>query len=199
MKALVVFCHPTHESFTGECLRRTVAGLRRAGHATRLIDLYADDFAPELSREGLGLHGLDHRDDPAARHDIAGHIDGLRWADVLVLVYPTWWSGQPAMLTGWFDRVLVRGVAWEVPDGATTIRPLLGNIRRIVAVTNHGSSKLINALEGEGGKRIVTRALRVLCSRRCRATWIALYGIDRSSDDDRRRFLARVERSIAAL
>ena len=49
------------------------------------------------------------------------YCDDLRWCDTLVFVYPTWWSGQPAMLTGWLDRVLVRGVAWELPDGASRI------------------------------------------------------------------------------
>ena len=39
-------------------------------------------------------------------------------------------------------------------------RALLRNIRRIVVVTTHGSSKLTNALEGESGKRTVTRAIR---------------------------------------
>ena len=41
----------------------------------------------------------------------------LQWCEHLVLVYPTWWSGQPAMLKGWIDRVWVRDVAFDLPIG----------------------------------------------------------------------------------
>ena len=47
----------------------------------------------------------------------------LRGATTLVLVYPTWFSGQPAMLKGWIDRVWVQGVAYDLPEGGNRIRP----------------------------------------------------------------------------
>jgi NAD(P)H dehydrogenase (quinone) len=199
VNVLVVFCHPTRGSFMGAALDRVLAGLAAAGHEVRLTDLYADGFEPELTREDLAVHLEDRRDAPWERPAIAGSARDLRWAETLVLVYPTWWSGQPAMLKGWFDRVLVKGVAWDLPEGSTRIRPLLRNIRRIVAVTSHGSSKFVNVVEGEAGKRIVTRSIRVVCSRRCRTRWVALYGIDRSSDADRHAFLLRVEQEMLRL
>lgn len=180
----------------GAVLQRALDGLASGGHEVRLTDLHADGFAPELSREDLANHLIDHRTAPDRRAAIAESAADLRWADALVLVYPTWWSGQPAMLKGWFDRVWVNGVAWELPDGSNRIRPLLRNIRRIVAVTSHGSSKFINAVEGETGKRTVTRSLRVVCSRRCRTDWVALYGIDNRSDAERHAFLVRAEQAM---
>ena len=103
------------------------------------------------------------------------------------------------MLKGWIDRVWVAGVAYELPPGANRIRPLLTNIRRLVAVTTHGSSKFVNALEGEGGKRVLTRSLRVLCNRRARTSWIALYAVDRADDAKRAAFLDRVEQRMRKL
>ncbi len=93
----------------------------------------------------------------------------------------------------------VQGVAWTLPPGSNRIRPLLTNIRQIVAVTTHGSPKWINMLEGEAGKRTVTRALRVLCHRRARSTWLALYGVDRSTAEQRAAFIERAGQTIAAL
>lgn len=199
MNVLVLFCHPTHESFTGASLQRVLAGLTTAGHQARVVDLYAEGFRPEMSRDERARHVVDHRAQPELRADIRDHLEHLAWAQALVMVYPTWWSGQPAMLKGWFDRVLVNGVAWYLPDGADRIRPLLTNIRRLVVVTSHGSTKYVNALEGEGGKRVVGRALRVLCNRRCRTRWLALYNIDRAPLDRRQAFLDRVEQRLARL
>ena len=45
------------------------------------------------------------------------------------------------MLTGWLDRVLVRGVAWELTEGSHGITGQLTNVRRLVTITTHGSSK----------------------------------------------------------
>ena len=118
---------------------------------------------------------------------------------VRLLVYPTWWSGQPAILKGWIDRVWVAGVAWELPEGANVVRPLLTDVRRIVVVTTHGSSKWINALQGESGKRTVTRSIRTMCNRRTHTTWCALYGVDRTDQAKRVAFLDRVEHTLSKL
>ena len=199
MKALVVYAHPLEGSFASHMRDRTVAGLRAAGHEVRLTDLYAEGFVPELS----AWEREHHLDPPATKFthvpDLARHADDLRWCDALVLVYPTWWSGQPGMLKGWIDRVWVTGVAYELPEGANRIRPLLKNIRRIVVVTTHGASKRINMLQGEGGKRVAFRALRVLCHPLARTKWVALYAIDTCAADDRQRFLDRIEKAMTSL
>ena len=137
--------------------------------------------------------------EPGVAPELQRYADDLAWAEALVLVYPTWWSGQPAMLKGWIDRVWVAGVAWELPEGANLLRPRLHHVRRIVAVTTHGSSKLINALQGESGKRTVTRSIRTMCSKRTRTTWCALYGLDTIGEAKRVAFLDRVERTLAKL
>ena len=194
MNVLVVHCHPDPASFVASARDRVVAALDRSGHVVRVTDLYAEGFDPCFDEHDRRTHL-----EPGAAAPMRRHADDLRWCDALVLVYPTWWSGQPAMLKGWIDRVWVNGVAWSLPAGTTRLRPLLRNVRRIVVVTTHGSSKLVNSLQGEGGKRVVTRALRSLCSRRCRTTWVAMYGVDTSSAEARTAFLDRVERRIAAL
>jgi len=194
VKALVVFCHPSAESFAAECRDRVLAGLRAGGHEVRLRDLYVEGFRPELS-----AWEREHQFSPAEdKPDIADHAADLRWCDTLVLVYPTWFSAQPAMLKGWIDRVWVNGVAYDLPEGSNRIRGRLRNIRRIVVVTTHGSSKFVNSLQGESGKRVVSRGLRLLCHRFARVRWIALYGIDRCTDAERRAFLDKVEQRLTA-
>lgn len=195
MKVCLVYCHPSESSITAAARDRALAGLRAGGHEVRVDDLYAQGFVPELS----AWERTNHLAPPDTKPDIAAYAENLRWCEALVLVYPTWWSGQPAMLKGWIDRVWVAGVAYDLPPGANRIRPRLHNVRRLVAVTTHGSTKFVNALEGEGGKRTITRSLRVLCSKRARTKWISLYNIDRSTDAERAAFLARVEREMRDL
>lgn len=189
-RVLMIYCHPLDDSFTGAVRDQFVEGLQGTPHQLRVTDLYADNFEPRLS---LDEH-VHHLADPATKPGIARYAADLAWCDTLVLIYPTWWGSQPAMLKGWIDRVWVSGVAFELPQGAAHLRPLLTNITRVVVITTHGSSKLINALQGEPGKRVATRSLRAMCARRCRTTWLAMYRIDVRPIAARQRFLARVRR-----
>ena len=187
---LVVYCHPFRESFVSAARDRLLAGLSAGAHEVRLRDLYAEGFRPELS----SFERTNQFAPLASKPDVAEHAVDLQWCEALVLVYPTWWSSQPAMLKGWFDRVWVHGVAYDLPEGSNRIRRRLTNIRRIAVITTHGSSKFINALQGEPGKRVITRALRVVCHPLARTTWIPLYRLDLADERQREQFLERVER-----
>ena len=192
MRSLVVYCHPDPASFTAAMRDRAIGALQARGDEVRANDLYAEGFDPLFTADERERH-LERGSDPV----VAPYVDDLLWCERLLLVYPTWWSGQPAMLKGWIERVWVNGVAWELPAGANRLRGRLHNVRRIVAITSHGSSKLINALEGEVGKRMVTRTLRSLCHPLTRTTWLAFYGIDTAREEQRQRFLAKVERKLS--
>ena len=194
MRVLVVYCHPNPESFGAAVRDRALAGLASSGHEVRLTDLYADGFDPMLSAAERRSH-----QEPGISPELQSYADDLRWAEGIVLVYPTWWSGQPAMLKGWIDRIWGSGVAWELPEGAGVVRPLLTEVRRLIVVTTHGSSKWVNALEGESGKRTVTRSIRAMCSRRVRTTWCALYRLDVCDEAARTAFLDRVEHTLARI
>jgi NAD(P)H dehydrogenase (quinone) len=188
MKTLVVYAHPDPASFVAAVRDSVLANLRMAGHHVRLVDLYADGFDARMTAE----ERAEHHHPRAVRPELDEYADALQWAEAIVFIYPTWWAGQPAILKGWFDRVWTNEIAYRLVDGRRRPVPLLRNIRRLVVVTTHGSSKWVNAVEGEGGKRIVCRSLRVMCSRWTRTRWIALYDVDRATESDRQRFLRRV-------
>jgi NAD(P)H dehydrogenase (quinone) len=132
MHVLMIACHPRADSYSAALRDAARAALEAAGHTVRLRDLHADGFVPVMS-------AAEHRvtNTPGANEAfITQEADDLRWAEALVLVYPTWWYGMPAMLKGWFDRVWLPGVAFRI--GAGAIEPLLTNIRRIAVVTTYG-------------------------------------------------------------
>lgn len=196
MRVLVVSAHPSDTSLSAALRVAAIEELQTCGHEVRHIDLYAEGFDPVFTAYERINHSVAADEKLAHLPELAPHVDALRWCEALVLCYPTWWSGQPAMLKGWFDRVLMKGVAWDLPDGHDRLTPKLGNIRRVVVVTTHGSSKLVNAVQGESGKRTAFRSVRLMCHWRARCAWIAFYGLDRATQRDRESMLRRVRRRI---
>ncbi len=192
MRALVIYCHPRQDSFCAALRDATVEGLIAAGHAVDLCDLYAEGFDPVLSTQQRGAYF----DEAENLRGLEDHAAMLRRAEGIVLVYPTWWFGMPAMLKGWLDRVWVPGVAFHL-GGAKVLRPLLTNIRRIAVVTTYGSPRWLLWWVGWPDRRIVRRGLRPLCASRCRIDWIALTRMDEDNLARRRQFLAAVRRRFA--
>ncbi|MEJ7801160.1 MAG: NAD(P)H-dependent oxidoreductase [Ilumatobacter sp.] len=196
MKALVVTAHPCADSFSHAAADRAVAGLQAAGHQVDTIDLSASGFTTAMSLDERVAYDTD---DPILDPQVAEHVALVRAAGIIVVVYPTWWSGLPAILKGWLERVLVPGVGFRFDDSTGKVRPGLTHIRRIVGVSTYGSPWYAVKLVNDNGRRVVTRALRMSCGFRARTMWLALYGMDTATPADRTAFLARVEQRMARL
>lgn len=193
MRILVIYCHPCSDSFSAALRDAAVSGLAAAGHAVTLRDLHAEGFDPVLSAHQRGVYF----DETETVRGLEDHVTALRQAEGLVLVYPTWWFGMPAMLKGWLDRVWLPGVAFRL-GGPKVMVPLLTNLRWIGVVTTYGSPWWLLWWVGWPDRRIVRRGLKPLCAPGCRTEWIALTSMDVDRPDRRRRFLAEVTRRLAA-
>ncbi|MGB3553630.1 MAG: NAD(P)H-dependent oxidoreductase [Jannaschia sp.] len=195
MRALVVFCHPKEDSFTGEVLRVIRSRLDAAGAEHRVRDLYRSNFSPVLTARELDTY----LDEDANTDPVAQDVSDLRWADTLIFVYPTWWYGLPAMLKGWLDRVMVPGVAFVMPKDGADIAPGLTNITRMGVFTTCGASRWLTAFVGAPGRRTLTRGVRAICARRCRTVFAAHYLMDSSTQASRSAHLDRVAAKIDRL
>jgi NAD(P)H dehydrogenase (quinone) len=191
MRVLLIHCHPRAESFSAALRDAACVALEAAGHQVECRDLYAEGLRAALS-------DAEHRDylDPS-RHspDVADHVASLQRAEALLLVYPTWWYGLPAMLKGWFDRIWAPGVAFKLGDGA--IEPLLTNIKRIGVVTTYGSPLWLLWVIGWPDKKLINRGLRRLCARGCRVEWLMLTRMDQRTAPERAAFLAKVKARLS--
>ncbi len=196
MRALVVHAHPAQDSFNHALFTAVREGLDAAGHAVRVADLYRDGFDPVLS-EAEWRRNLDH---PANMAGLERQVEDLRWADTVILVFPTWWYGMPAILKGYLDRVWMAGVAFHLPDGPGPIRPGLPQIRRLDVVTTAGAPHWFTRLViGHPNKKTIQRGLGMLVGRRAAKHWMCLYGMDRADAGRRARFLDRVRRRYAGI
>lgn len=187
--ALVVLAHPCEDSFSAALARTATESMTAAGATVEVLDLYACGFAAVMSATERAAY---MSDTPISDPMVSEHAAAVARADTLVVVYPTWWSGPPAILKGWFERVLVRGVAFELDPRSGRIRPCLGHIRHIIGISTYGSPRHYVWAINDNGRRIVTRSLRMVAGWRTRTTWLGLYAIDTASEADRIAFMARV-------
>ena len=195
MRATVVLVHPSPTSFTHACAAAAVRGLEAAGHEVTTLDLYAMGFQPAMTdAERDAYHGETPVIDPLVAESVAA----VKQAEMLVFVYPTWWSGLPAMLKGWLEKTMLPGVAF-VFDKRGKVRPGLQTVRQIVGISTYGSSRAYVKAINDNGRRTLLRALRLNTGWRTKRLWLPMYSIDGSTPEHRAAFVATVEKSMAAL
>ena len=194
MRVLVVYCHPVETSYNAALHQQVVHSLRDAGHEVDDCDLYAEGFNPVMSRaERLGYHEV-----PANQAPVQGYVDRLQRAEALVLCFPTWCFGLPAMLKGYFNRVLMPGVAFDISDPAN-VRPALTHLRRISAVVTYGRPRWTAWFMGDPPRKAVTRYLRLLSGSRARIDYHACYHLNIATRDQLDAFRQRVGQAMARL
>jgi len=135
MKLLWVFAHPEPHSLNGSLRDFGVRWLQASGHEVQQSDLYAmrwkavadgADFADTRADDRLTYATSSYRSFKAGTQtpDIAAEQAKIMWADTILIQFPLWWFSTPAILKGWFDRVLAAGWAYRVMDPANPKRSL---------------------------------------------------------------------------
>ncbi len=192
MRILVVWAHPLADSYSAALKDRAEGALQEAGHEIDLLDLYAEAFDPVLSAQERRDY---HEIGPNLRN-VQSYVDRLRAAEGLLLVFPTWSFGYPAILTGWLQRVWIPGVAFGLREEGGPIIPGILGIRRVAAITTTGSPWWYVKAVGNPAKKVLKRGHRVMFAKGCRVKWLDLNNMNKDSPRKRTRFLAKVERTL---
>ena len=111
MKVLIIYCHPSKNSFTHEVKEAFIKGLESAGHSYEISDLYLDGFNPVMSENEYIREGFYDLESPVAE-DVILEQKKINEADAIAFIYPDFWTSSPAMLEGWFQRVWTYGFAY---------------------------------------------------------------------------------------
>ena len=192
MHVLVIYCHPVETSFHAALHQEVLKNLLAAGHTVDDCDPYAEGFDPVLSREErLGYHDV-----PANQVPLAGYIERLRRAEAIVFCFPTWCFGMPAMLKGFFDRLFMPGVAFDLSDPAH-VKPLLTHIKRIAAVVTYGRPRWVAWYMGDPPRKIITRYMRRLTGDTARVDFHAYYHMNIATEPRLTRFKDKVGQAMA--
>lgn len=194
MRVLYLYCHPLPESFHGAIMQEATTALRGNGHAVDLLDLYAEGFDPVLSPEAR----RHYHDESRNQQGLEGYIARLKAAEALVVQFPTWSFGPPAMLKGYFDRLFMPGVGFDISDPAH-VKPMLQHITRLVGISTYGRPRSRAIMVGDPPRKLIKRYLRWFVSRRATIDYLALYHMNVASEPARKAFIAKVVRRMERL
>jgi NAD(P)H dehydrogenase (quinone) len=150
MKALIVYAHPEPTSFTAALKDASVRALQHAGWSAEVSDLHAEGFNPVAGRhdfvtvaDPLRFHYQNEQGHAFAHNGYAADLvreqQRFQNADLLVVHFPLWWGGMPAILKGWFDRVLAYGFAYA--DGKRYDSGYFRGRRGILCVSTGGTTE----------------------------------------------------------
>ena len=191
MRVLYVYCHPLDDSFHAAIRKEALAGLQQAGHTVDLLDLYGEGFDPVLSAKLR----RDYHDPERNRANNQADVDRLMAANGLVIQFPIWSFGPPAMLKGWFDRMFGPGIALDLTDPAQA-KPMLKHITRITGISTYGRPRLQAIMIGDPPRKIIKRYLPWFTGGGAKVRYHALYHMNTVSAEKRGGFLARVRREM---
>jgi NAD(P)H dehydrogenase (quinone) len=193
MRVLVLFANPVETSFGAALHRQIVDTLRSRGHEVDDCDLNAEGFNPLTSRQ----ERIEYHDPALNRASVAPYVDRLLAAQALVLVFPVWNYGFPAILKGFIDKVFLPGVSFDLgPDGSYRSRP--SEVKKLAAVCTYGGNRWRTMLMGDPPRKVVKRSLRSLFGLGATCQYLAHYDMDHTTPERRAGFLAEVKRAFEA-
>jgi NAD(P)H dehydrogenase (quinone) len=120
MKAHIVLAHPEPNSYNANLARLASDSLSKRGWSVTISDLYDMEFDPcERASHYINVTEGERFDVQSTQRAasksgdvpsiVMQEIQRMEESDLVIFQYPMWWHLPPAMLKGWFDRVLVYG------------------------------------------------------------------------------------------
>ena len=183
----VIFSHPWDGSFNKAILDQVVKKLDETKEKYTVIDLNKDEFNPVMTEKELNLYSQGKSADPL----VLKYQEILKNTDELILIFPVWWMSMPAILKGFFDKVMVKGFAYE--DEKYGIKGLLP-IKSAKMITTAGVPKFVLSMTGFG----ITMKKANLGGVGIKKTeWIHYSLRAKGKDEDRKKFLEKVGKFVS--
>ena len=211
MHVLVVYAHHEPTSFSTALRNVAVDAFASGGHRVVVSDLYAMRFDPVSDRRNFTTAFDEWRLDQqreekhaSARggfaRDIAAEMEKLARCDLLLLHFPIWWLGMPAIMKGWVDRVFAAGVAYG--GGRYFDTGVMRGKRAMCVVTTGGPA---GDYDGSGKYDTIERVLYPIHRGILEFTGFEVlppfvaYGPQRMSEEERSQTLGRMQVHAALL
>ena len=150
MNVLIVYSHPEPTSFTAALKDTALQVLVEAGHTVEVSDLHGEGFSPVPGRHDFTTVADAERFHYQTEQIYASQHSGFAPdlvreqarvvnAHLIVFLFPLWWGGLPAILKGWFDRVLAYGFAYA--DGKRYESGFFHGRRGLLGISTGGTAQ----------------------------------------------------------
>ena len=194
MKCLIVTTHPLKGSLCAALTQNVTSILKEAGHEVTVEDLYEEKFEPALSvKERQSYYGEIYDSS-----NVAAQVKRLQESEALVLLFPTWWFGFPAMLKGWFDRVWGPGIAYDHASDFGPIKPRLNSLRKVLVITTLGAPWWVDRVVlRKPLKRILKFALLGACAKDSKLKYLSLYNSEKLDEMKIEQFKSKIEKTLS--
>lgn len=197
MRVMVLHAHPVETSYSRALFHAVLDTLRANGHEVDPVDLNAEGFDPVMTREErLVYHDVPDNITPALKP----YVDRLMAAESIILVFPVWNYGFPAILKGYFDKVFMPGVSFILEGGGEADKgklvPKLKHIKKVAFVTTYGGDRLRTMLMGDPPRRMARRWGWVTFGGWLPPKYLALYDMNNVTPMQLEAFIAKVKRVI---
>ncbi len=188
MNSLIIYAHPNPLSFNASILKTVQSTLEEMGSDIIIRDLNKF-FNPILSGEELEsvYKGNGSFDDVTEEQLL------VQEADLLIFIYPIWWLGPPAILKGYFDRVLTNGFAFQYTS--TGVVPKLTGKKALVIITGGNSPEEYKRLGLENTPQDSFER-GVLQFVGFETKFLSLLSVPQSSTDERIKFLDLINKQL---
>jgi NAD(P)H dehydrogenase (quinone) len=152
---LIINANPVKNSLSESMAKHYLQAAESAGAQCKLIHLNDLDFDPILHNG--------YRKSPEMEKDLIQIQQDIKWANHLVLVYPTWWNTYPALLHGFIDRVFTPGFAFKYRENSKFWdKYLTGKSARLI-VTMDSPTWYYKLLVGKPGHRAMKKGILEFC------------------------------------
>lgn len=146
MKILYIFAHPEPRSFNSAMKEAALHTLDEQGHEVKLSDLFAMDFKPVLDRRDFlqpkrtdvfnpFMEQMNASKKGTFSKDIMDEMEKVTWSDMLIFQFPIYFTGFPAIIKGWVDRVFAAGFAFDPVTGSAYETGLLRGKKAMLVMT----------------------------------------------------------------
>jgi len=190
VNCLVVLAHPLESSLCMHLADKTINHLNKKGYCVTVKNLYEENFNPVLNKSERKSYYLNNFDESQLSKD----IEQLKNVESLVLIFPTWWFGFPAILKGWFDRVWAPGHAYEHASDYGPIKQCLNNLKEMNVVTTLGSPWWVDTfILRKPVKKVLKIALLGACTTNCKFKMLSLYKSEKLTAGQIEKFVGKIE------
>lgn len=154
-RIFVLIGHPDPNSFTASLAKAYVKGATSKGHDVRVQSLGEMHFDPILH------NGYNRKQE--LEEDLSRSQENILWCNHWVIVHPLWWGSAPALLKGYFDRILLPGFGFKYEKGKALPKRLLSNRSARVMLASDTPTWWLKLVYGGGWLKIMKRQILKFC------------------------------------